>query len=105
MRIWEVITRMKIRLPIRIITAFNSHYSRLLPDVRQKRQKPRALHRLGELALVLGTNAGVLRVNYLRLARNETPQEPDLLVVDFVQILGAEETLLGHIGGITKYEL
>lgn len=56
----------------------------------------RALYRLGKLSLMLGANIGVFRIHDFRLAGNKTPKKIDFLVVDFIHVLGAEETLFGH---------
>ncbi len=44
---------------------------------------------------MFGTDAGVLRINHLRLARNKTPQEIHFLVINVIQILRTKKAL-GH---------
>ena len=54
---------------------------------------PSTLHRLRELPLVLGADAGVLRIDDLRLARHEAFKKPYLLIVNGLQVLGTEKAL------------
>jgi hypothetical protein len=51
---------------------------------------------LRKFALMLGANKAVLRIDYLGLARNKPAQKIHLLIVYFVKVLGAKETLLYH---------
>jgi hypothetical protein len=44
---------------------------------------------------MLGANAGVTRIDYLSLARNETPKKLYLLKVDFLGVLRTKKTLFG----------
>lgn len=45
---------------------------------------------------MLGADAGMLRVDDLGLSRGETLQHLDVLVVDVLNVLGAEKALFGH---------
>ena len=58
---------------------------------------PSAFYGLGKLPLVFGTNTGMFRIDYLRLARNEPPNEVYFLVINVVKVLRTEETLFGHV--------
>jgi hypothetical protein len=66
----------------------------LFADVRQKRHESRALDRLGEFALMLCADPRMARVNNLGLARNKPTQKVDLFVINVLDVLRAEETLL-----------
>jgi hypothetical protein len=68
------------------------------PHIGKKRHESRAFDGDRDLALMLGADVGVARVNDLRLARNEPLQKIGLFIIHVLQILGAEETLLGHTG-------
>lgn len=57
----------------------------------------RSLDSFGKLPLMLGANAGVFRIDYLRLARNKPPDEVYFFIVNIIKVLGTEETLFGHI--------
>jgi len=54
----------------------------LLAYVREKGHEPGTLHREGEFALVLGTDAGVAGINNFCLTRNEAAQKIDFFIVD-----------------------
>jgi hypothetical protein len=68
----------------------------LFSDVRQQSHETRALHGGRYLAMVLGADVRVARVNDLCLARNEPLQKIGFLKVNVLQILGTEKALLGH---------
>lgn len=56
----------------------------------------RPLDGFGKFPLMLRANAGMLGVNYLRLARHKTADKIHLFIVDVVHVLRAEEALFGH---------
>src|SRR6266481_3232568 len=70
---------------------------------RQKRHEARAFYGFREFALVRGADAGVLRVDDLGLARNEPAHQIHLFIVDGLEVLRAEETLIGLWHGIYVY--
>jgi hypothetical protein len=45
---------------------------------------------------VLRAHARVAGVNYLRLARNKTPEKINFFIVNIFQVLRTEKALLGH---------
>ena len=65
----------------------------LFSYVWEQRHKPCALDCLRQLSLMLGADAGMLRVDHLCLARNKTPEKVHFLVIDIIEILGTEKTL------------
>jgi hypothetical protein len=71
-----------------------SFSDQLFANVREQRHKPCLLDRRRKLALMLGAHMRVARVDDLCLARNEPAQKIDLFIVDILEVLRAEETLL-----------
>jgi len=66
----------------------------LFADVRKQCHEPRLLDGRRELALMLGADVRVTRVDDLCLARNEPAQKIDLFIVDILEVLRAEKALL-----------
>ena len=62
----------------------------LLHAVGQEREEPRALDRLGELALVLGADGGDARWHDLAALGNVTLQKTRVLVVDLGRVIALE---------------
>src|SRR5262249_22000254 len=65
--------------------------------VRQQRQEPRALHRVGELTLVVRARAGDARRNDLAVLADEVLEQVDVLVVDPLHLLGREAAELAPL--------
>ena len=55
-----------------------------------------ALYGLREFSLVRGADPGMLRIDDLRLSRNEAANKTDFFIIDEVQVLGTEKALYGH---------
>jgi hypothetical protein len=68
----------------------------LFPYVREQRHEPRLLDRGGELALMLGADVRVSRVDDLCLARNKTLQKINFLIINIFEVLRTEKALLNH---------
>ena len=64
-----------------------------LSHIREQRHETGALDGVSQFSLVLGADAGMPRIDDLRLARNKTPQKVHFLIIDVVQILRAEKAL------------
>ena len=50
-------------------------------DVRQKTHEPGTLNGLGDFPLMLGADAGVLRIDNLHLTGNKTPEKINLFII------------------------
>ena len=74
----------------------------LLHDERQQGHEARALDRVGELALVPGTNAGALARHDLSKRGEIALQGVGVLVVDFVHV-GAAEGALARDGFLWRH--
>src|SRR5436853_152375 len=58
--------------------------------IREQRQEARALHRVGELTLVMRARAGDARRDDLAVLADEVLEQIDVLVVDPFHLLGGE---------------
>src|SRR5581483_7384300 len=65
--------------------------------VRQQRQEARALHRVGELTLVVRARAGDARRDDLAVLADEVLEQVDILVVDPLHLLGGEAAELAPL--------